>query len=92
MPAPARPALWTVKDLERLFRRTYPTLYLWRLHFGLPAYVEDGKVVGYVPEEVIRWARLTGRILYQRDEPEPLPHVPMKRSRAPAETTHVEQN
>ncbi len=75
IPAPPQD-LWTYQQVCKLFRRSYPTIYLWQRYHGMPTYKWRGRNIGFRPEEVIRWARLTGRVIYQRDVE--VPHIPTR--------------
>lgn len=62
-------ALWTYKDLMRIFQRAYPTLYLWQRHEGLPAIMLNGRAVLFDPAEVLKWAKMAGKVVYYEEIP-----------------------
>lgn len=52
---------WTYDDLEKLFNRSFMTIYLWRRDLGLPALQISERRVIFYPHEVVAWAQANNK-------------------------------
>lgn len=78
--------IWGFQDLQRLFKRSYPTIYLWVKRQGLPIHRLSATRAYFLPDEVRTWAQQHNHALYEDGLP-----MPLRRRDVSVDTARVPQ-
>lgn len=78
--------IWGYQDLQRMFKRSYPTIYLWVTKKGLPIHKLSATRAYFLPDEVRTWARENNHTLYDDSLP-----MPLRRRDVSVDTARVPQ-